>query len=111
MPDGHPPLKLKTSGLIACRDNHDKDPDEDGAKQLRKLERREKSAVYWERIVIIFVLVFLCLAILCVFVWHLIMPSSLRWLSEAEIETIKNISLSTFGGLLGTVATNYFLKK
>ena len=111
MPDDQPILELETAGLIpdSNGDNHGKDPDEEGAILIKKLEQREKRFVYSERLIILGSLV--GLAILIVYVLHLILPASWRWLTEVEVDTIKNISLSAFGGLIGTLATNYFLKK
>ena len=113
MPDDQPILELETAGLIpdSNGDNHGKDPDEEGAILIKKLEQREKRFVYSERLIILGSLVVLCLAILIVYVLHLILPASWRWLTEVEVDTIKNIFLSAFGGLIGTLATNYFLKK
>ena len=111
MPDDQPILELETAGLIpdSNGDNHGKDPDEEGAILIKKLEQRKTFCS--ERLIILSSLVVLCLAILIVYVLHLILPASWRWLTEVEVDTIKNISLSAFGGLIGTLATNYFLKK
>lgn len=96
MPDDQPILELETAGLIpdSNGDNHGKDPDEEGAILIKKLEQKEKRFVYSERLIILGSLVVLCLAILIVYVLHLILPASWRWLTEVEVDTIKNISLS-----------------
>lgn len=113
MPDSKSSLQLKTDGLIQDTNEYDhvKDPDEEGAKQLKKLKQREKRFFYFDRLIALNTIVILCLAIIVVFVLHLILPANYRWLTAEEIDTIKNISLSAVGGLIGTVATNHFMKK
>jgi hypothetical protein len=114
MPDDQPILELETAGLIpdSNGDNHGKDPDEEGAILIKKLEQREKRFVYSERLIILGSLVVLCLAILIVYVFASHTAGKLALAHRGRSRHDKeHLSLSAFGGLIGTLATNYFLKK
>lgn len=46
-----------------------------------------------------------------VWLWHVLLPQSLRWLNPDEITNLQNISLYILTGILSALVGNYFFKK
>ena len=95
MPDDQPILELETAGLIpdSNGDNHGKDPDEEGAILIKKLEQRKTFCLFRAPNHIRFSCRSLSRHPHCLcFASHT--AASWRWLTEVEVDTIKNISLS-----------------
>lgn len=127
MPDGKQPLdckakepaqlKFEISELVPqVPENGDENsehnnPDEKAARDLAKLELLEKSIVYYVRMAILVCLPVLCLVVLSSFALHLVLPSCWQWLTNDQVEAIKGVSLSAFGGLFLAIGTTIIMKK
>lgn len=86
-------------------------PDKKGYKTIEELELGETNLKYSLRRYVAGGLTFCAGIILLVFIWHLIMPSCLRWLPPEELTSLKNLALTMFGALAMSIATLFFTKK
>ena len=84
--------------------------DEDFEKQLKELEYRETSLKFSMRRMVAGFLTFCAAVILGVFTLHLIMPESWRWLSADDLDKIKDVSITVFGGLVMSIGTLFYSK-
>lgn len=73
-------------------------------------KRNEKFRDHFEKIAVIFLylVAILFLAVGSTWFWHLLMPTSLQWLSEAQIAKLQNI---VTGGILASIATGHVKKR
>lgn len=85
--------------------------DEDFNNQLKKLEIGESILKYSMRRKVAAFLTGCAAAILFVFTLHLILPEELRWLSPEDLQTIKDVALTVFGGLAMSIGTMFYSKK
>lgn len=90
--------------------------------ELRTLEREldakrkkrdfsEEGWFYWVRIIAVGVVAFLSLSIIIIYWWHLIGHESYKWLNKEEVIHIERTAVAIIVGIVGTLATTYFLKK
>ena len=86
------------------------DPDEYGTKR-RSMHFKEEVWFYWVRVGFLIVSAFGSFSVVLVYMWHLIGPSSCRWLCENELTKLKELALTIIVGLLMSVTTTYFFKK
>lgn len=86
------------------------DPDEYGKKR-RSMHFKEEVWFYWVRVGFLIVSALGCLAVVFVYMWHLIGPNSYRWLCDSDLTKLKELALTIIVGLLMSVTTTYFFKK
>ena len=101
--DDHVDLYLKETGP-----SKNQDPDSSLDSKFRNGERK---TFYYVRQAIWWILALCTLAIIITFVLHLVLPSSLRWLTHDELNDIKNFALTVTAGLLMSIGTNIVSKK
>lgn len=53
----------------------------------------------------------LCTVFVIVWLWHVVMPASWRWLVAEEITNIQSIAISILTGAIASLVISYFLKK
>jgi hypothetical protein len=75
------------------------------------IENKEKVWLYRVRMSILGTTAVFTVVIVLVFLWNLIAPTSLRWLSIDDWERIKELSIAIIVGLLMSISTTYFFKK
>ena len=85
--------------------------DEDFDNQIKKLELGENILKYSMRRKVAAFLTGCAAIILLVFTLHLIFPEKWRWLSTQELDSIKDIALTIFGGLAMSIGTMFYSKK
>lgn len=85
--------------------------DDDFNNQLKKLEFGENILKYSMRRKVAAFLTGCAGSILLVFTLHLIIPKEWRWLSPEDLQSIKDVALTVFGGLAMSIGTLFFSKK
>lgn len=85
--------------------------DEDFEKQIKKLEFKETNLKFSMRRIVAGFLTACAALILGVFTLHLVLPESWRWLSPADMDKIKDVALTVFGGLVMSIGTLFYSKK
>jgi len=87
------------------------DVDEGLKKARAQLSFNEEQWLYRIRIILIGIMVLVTVAVLVIFLLHLVLPDSCRWLTAPEVEGIKGVAVTIAGGLIMSGATAYFFKK
>lgn len=110
MPATNPEIIDPMTNAPVGGNNSNRDVDE-YAPRRRFMSYREDVWLYWVRV---FFLVFSCLATLAVvtvYMWHLVAPTYWRWLADIEISKLKDLALTIIVGLIMSATTTYFLRK
>lgn len=77
-----------------------------------RINTNEKKWQYQLRLGLSFFAVIMTVAIVGIFVFHMITPESWRWLSPEDLKNIRDLAVTIIVGLvLSVVTTNFFKKK
>ena len=79
--------------------------------ERQKMSYQEDQWFFWVRVGFLVFSSFLTVAVVTIFLWHLVAPSPARWLPEADLAKIKDVALAIIVGLVMSGATTYFFKK
>lgn len=85
--------------------------DEDFEKQCQRLEMRETRHKYSIRRCVSAFLLVCAGVVVSAYTLHLILPERLHWLTAAQLDKIKDVALTVFGGLAMSVGTLFYAKK
>ena len=77
----------------------------------RKMSYQEDVCLYWVRVAFLVLGSLLTFGVIFVFISHLIMPISWRWLDDSELVKLKDIAVTIIVGLLMSAITAYFFKR
>ena len=77
----------------------------------KKRDFSEEGWFYWVRIIAVGVVAVLSLSIIIIYWWHLVGYEPWRWLKDCEVIHIERAAITIVVGIVGTLATTYFLKK
>lgn len=72
---------------------------------------KEEYWFYCVRVGFLILSAFLSLAVVAVYMWHVIGPESLRWLCESDLTRLKDLAITIIVGLLMSTTTTYFFKR
>lgn len=85
--------------------------EEELEEKRKRRDFSEEGWFYWVRIIAVGVVAFLSLSIIIIYWWHLIGHESCKWLNKDEVIHIERTAVAIIVGIVGTLATTYFLKK
>ncbi len=111
-----PDLKLKDDHIDAFlveieEDKRNKNPDKKAYKSIEELELGEANLKFSMRRKVAAFLTLCAALIMITYVLHLILPYSLHWLSPCQLNDIKDVAVTVFGGLALSIGTLFFSKK
>ena len=104
-------LKSSTAFQRLNPDEQDKEIDQLLAAKRAKLVYAEEWVLFVARVVLLSSIVFLTVAVLGTFVWHMIGPQPKRWLSVDEEKHIRDLAVTIIAGLLMSMITTYIYNK
>lgn len=91
----NPDAMLETPG--AAED----DPDEAVlSKKRRRMRFSEERALHWIKIVILVCAIIYALSVVGCYFCYLVLPTSCRWLTEAQIAEIKDVAITISAGVI-----------
>lgn len=76
-----------------------------------KMSFKEEFWFYCVRVGFLLLSSFLSLAVVIVYMWHVIGPESLRWLCDSDLSRLKDLAITIIVGLLMSTTTTYFFKR
>lgn len=74
-------------------------------------EKLEAGALHWIKIVAILFIPVLAGACVLVYVLHILLPESCRWLCEDDLSALRSVSVSVLTGVLSSLVIGYFVPK
>jgi len=77
----------------------------------QEIDNREKNWLSWIRIGLTVFVAVMTVAIIAIFLFHLIAPGAWRWLTPDDINTIKGLAITLVVGLVMSGVTAYFFKR
>ena len=104
-------LKPSTELKRPLPDEQDKEVDRFLADERAKMDFHEDRWLYWIRVILLFFVLLMTLAVLFTFVFHIIMPQEWRWLSIDESKYIRDLAVTIIAGLIMSIVTAYYFKK
>ena len=87
------------------------DVDVELAEKRKRRVFREEGWFYRVRIAAVCICAFIALSVVCIYVWHLVLPETWCWLNEARLARIENAASMIVVGVIGTLSASYFLKR
>lgn len=99
---------MRSDGMQDIPDREDLDATL--AAQRKKREFKEEDWFYKLRIIVLGITAFLAASVILIYLWHLVMPCGVRWLTEIDLGRIERMSATIIVGTIGSLATTYFFK-
>lgn len=110
MPDIRDPIGEDGTNDRDCGDTN-ADVDEEIGQKRRKRDFQEETWFYRVRVGFLLTVSCACVGVVLCYLWHLVAPEHLRWLSPENISALKDLALSIIVGLSMTMLTTYFFKR
>lgn len=101
---------LNTPDINDCGNPPDSDPDEYSVER-KKMSFKEERWFYFVRVGFLVVSSVLTFFVVVIYMWHLLGPSSYRWLCSDDLVKLKDLAITIIVGLLMSTTTTYFFKR
>ncbi|GAB1824919.1 hypothetical protein [Turicimonas sp. TL08] len=100
--------QLKINPVSEPENKDNQDPDRDNYESIKKSHKRtEWSCLHWIKIIGMFLVVGVAIAVVVIYFFHLLAPSEWCWLEIDRLEALKSHSLSIVSGLVVGLATTF----
>lgn len=100
--------QLKINPVSEPENKDNQDPDRDNYESIKKSHKRtEWSCLHWIKIIGMFLVVGVAIAVVVIYFFHLLAPSEWYWLEIDRLEALKSHSLSIVSGLVVGLATTF----
>lgn len=109
VPEIRDPILAEPTPAAASLDA-DADIDE-FAPERRKQDFKEATWFYRVRVCFLLATSVVASCIVIVYLWHLVMPHSARWLDTHNVAEIKDLAVTIIVGLSMSFTTTYFFKR
>ncbi len=83
----------------------------DGNADEEAHKRAEAGALHWIKLVAILFIPALAGVCVLVYVLHMLLPESYRWLCDEDLSALRSLSISVLTGVLSSLAIGYFVQK
>ena len=90
------------------KDNNNEDLDTKAKNEEKMQSISEKKFIFIVKIFAIVVCPICLIAIFITYMFHLILPNNLRWLSENNLSEIKSIAVAVCSGVFSSLVSSYF---